>query len=382
MKYFTRKCWLEETLIYLDRKFPFETYRVIRVHHWILGLAHIMLQIIASFYICYYVLYKNQRYLERISINGEYRVKIIEPKKLIKATYLPYCINYTGELSSYQFLKSGSNPDNRRPCISIKSEDVLIPVSGSTEDTFNLVIRQDVDKNSASYVQDIETYTLEFMHGYTTSGKIDLKHSQTMGASDRFHGRLINQQRTTIRNFDPAHNQNIVNLSNQTRDRMLISDILKAGNFSLNDPCYAHDRNCKPYATDDLVHTWREEGTAIYLIIEYLDTWDRKIEYTYRVQQMEGLDWTIYTPNICRSGVIHHTAIHFRVIFTGTIGQYNVIQALVEVGASMFLLSLAHLIIKNFAIYFMPKRLLYINAMYKSTKKLSKIAKVGSIQNK
>lgn len=43
--------------------------------------------------------------------------------------------------------------------------------------------------------------------------------------------------------------------------------------------------NCKPYANDSQVHTWREEGTAIYLIIEYMDTWDRNIEYTYKVQQ-------------------------------------------------------------------------------------------------
>lgn len=173
------------------------------------------------------MLWTNQRYLERININGEYRLKLLKPEiynPINKPETLEYCTQYIG-IRTYEFLKDGHNiKDNIRECQPLDASKIMIPVSGSTEDTFNLIIRRS-EKNignieKVTYVQDIENYVLEFMHGYTTSGQINFNYMEAKGSSDQFKGTLVDHSGNIIKIFSSPPDRSTPDAANLARDRM------------------------------------------------------------------------------------------------------------------------------------------------------------------
>lgn len=128
------------------------------------------------------------------------------------------------------------------------------------------------------------------------------------------------------------------------------------------------------------IHSFRNEGLVVFLTLEFKDDWHRNIAYTYSVHRATGLDWTVTRPNFHEpGGSINQDiewragAMRIRVHITGTIGEFDFQEFLIQVTSALALLGLAGWFINSVLIYILPKSHLYDRAMYLATVPLSNI---------
>lgn len=227
---------------------------------------------------------------------------------------------------------------------------------------------EDCYSNNYIFFPNIEKYELEVTHGYVTME--DLKR---LPNDDRFskgsrelRGRLVDQDGNVIQDFNSS------GTGTQTRDRIKIEDILRAAEIkSFDEPCDGHDDDCSPNKPDHLSHSFRNEGLVVYLRIEYLDDWYRNMEYTYRFDRMEDTDWSIYRNKEGVSGLKvsrQYLALRIPVIITGSVGEFDFMNMIVEFTSSLFLLGMADLFMVYIVFKCFPQKELYQRAVYQKTK--------------
>lgn len=77
---------------------------------------------------------------------------------------------------------------------------------------------------------------------------------------------------------------------------------------------------------------------------------------------MEDTDWSIY------EGDKHYTALRIPVIITGSVGEFEFMNMIVEFTSTLFLLGMADLFMVYIVFKFFPQKDLYQRAIYQKTK--------------
>eukprot|EP00732_Lithocolla_globosa_P004966 Lithocolla_globosa_v1_NODE_4833_length_1355_cov_26.310000.p1 type:complete len:423 gc:universal NODE_4833_length_1355_cov_26.310000:1314-46(-) len=378
-----KEAWQDLKTQDLDTTFAYTTPKTLRIRDRRLGYTYYTLLFLVSVYIIFYEIIWNQAYLAKEPpTGGSVRSSLLEPSTSVSDgngvpgtpfDELPYCqqsgqTNDFGE--SYECLH-WTAIHTHFPAFEEKAVFVTTRVSVTSQNltisgcdvpgyvaTDDKCAYKDLQHQSKTtyFVGDIEKYTLKVNHAVTgvTTGISE--------SSNNLNGQLVySEGKSLLGGYEVLKDFS----EDSVRDIMSIAELLEAAGISLDDPSSADPSESIRYA-----------GVTVVLAIDFSKPFLDKIEYQYIPIVIQGDDYKLLEYQYIGDEIKVFNRHGVRVVFsqTGTIGDFDLYELMLNLVVASALLSLATTSIEFVMLYVMSRRKLYRQFKIEDTPDFSDIA--------
>eukprot|EP00455_Lapot_gusevi_P057522 TRINITY_DN9823_c0_g1_i2.p1 TRINITY_DN9823_c0_g1~~TRINITY_DN9823_c0_g1_i2.p1 ORF type:complete len:404 (+),score=118.13 TRINITY_DN9823_c0_g1_i2:65-1276(+) len=357
----------------LDEVFSYQTSKVVVVKDRMLGIIRLLMVLAIFIYVVAFVIVYKKRYLDIEVPVGVSYTSLLKPNRPTLPQNFSYCIGSKNASSEALPCLVWDEYDVQYPSTPYQSMFLTTRVKLSTETRVCGGVNQSMPTGGCSrpwkttgtdqeyFLADIESFSIRVYHSFQAR----VFYSET---GDSYYSRSSTQMSGSIR--DKAGNVIHEFPSNQY-DQFDVALLLQAAQVDLGN-------NVDTEAALDDPESMRHSGIILLVFITYDNLHTTDPIYSYYISRVPGVEFkTVETEPIDalhRANINRH-GIKIFFIQSGQIGRFSFQTALIQLVASLGLLSVAGLIVDNLMLYVMPYRKFYQKYKFVETVNFSALPK-------